>query len=193
MNDLKICLDKQNLGECTRGEDCEVCNLSKQLEETVIKVNFNPNAKVYIPKSKRVENNTNSTNNIENTNKLSFNLKAQEYVPKNNKQNSSGLNNKNSVDYQVYYYDQDKENNDLQEENYEDDGREFDMIMKDIINSEALEELEDEEEESDDEKWYPKYKECECCKGFVYKCQGIACKNMNACYCKVKDECDEEA
>jgi hypothetical protein len=53
----------------------------------------------------------------------------------------------------------------------------------------VLDEFE-EEEESDDEKWFPKYKDCECCKGFIYKCKGDVCLNMDACNCKMKDECE---
>jgi hypothetical protein len=66
------------------------------------------------------------------------------------------------------------------------------MIMKDIINNDVMEEMGAEDDESDDEKWFPKYKDCECCKGFVYKCKGDACVNMGTCYCKIKEECDSE-
>jgi len=45
-------------------------------------------------------------------------------------------------------------------------------------------------EESDEESWYPKYKDCECCKGFVYKCKGEACSHLKFCVCKIAEECD---
>jgi hypothetical protein len=101
--------------------------------------------------------------------KLDFNLSAQEYVPK--------------TDVDI---DEDDEEGELNEE------EELDMIMKDIINNDVMEEMGAEDDESDDEKWYPKYKDCECCKGFVYKCKGDACINMGTCFCKIKDECDDE-
>ena len=52
--------------------------------------------------------------------------------------------------------------------------------MKDVVENDILDEF---GEESDDEdKWYPKYKDCECCKGFVFKCKGKACENLEQCY-----------
>lgn len=190
MNTQKVCLDKQNMGECTKGSDCPVCSsnvneLSQKMENTNlldsgINLNLNTNAKVWVPKSKReVQEGKNettlssSTNGLSSTSeKLNLNLSAKEYVPGN-------------------YQNQEVEAEPEEEGEEEDEAEEFDMIMKDIINNEALEEME-EDDESDEDKWFPKYKDCECCKGFVYKCNGVACANMDACYCKVKDECDEE-
>ena len=60
-----------------------------------------------------------------------------------------------------------------------------------VANNEIMEEL-GEDQESDEEKWYPKYHNCECCKGFVYKCKGLACANLGMCYCKMQEECDYE-
>ena len=49
------------------------------------------------------------------------------------------------------------------------------------------------ENDSDDEdKWIPKYKDCPCCYGFVYKCKGEACFSLGECYCKMKDDIDED-
>jgi hypothetical protein len=193
----KVCLDKINFGSCTRGDDCPACNdLTKEMDNVKLnQLNFNKNAKEWIPKSKRNENTSEniSKDTAVTNDKLSLNLEAQEYKPKmiNFNQppvtNSTALNLQN---YQNYYYENENQEN-AEEMEEEDEGEEFDMIMKDIINNEALEEME-EDDESDEDKWFPKYKDCECCKGFVYKCKGVACENMNACYCKVKDECDEE-
>jgi hypothetical protein len=170
------CPDVLMTGNCTKGQDCQYC--------AQIDVNLNVNAKNYVPKSKRTDNTSTSTQEngkSESINdKLQLNLNAQEYVPKfgqNLDQQMEGLNVEDGDD-------EDDIDNEIENE-------EFDMIMKDIINNEALEE-EIEEDESDDEKWFPKYKECECCKGFVYKCQGAACINMGECYCKMKEECDDE-
>jgi hypothetical protein len=196
LSNSKVCLDKQNLGDCTRGEDCQVCNdLSSAIENSELQqLNFNKNAKGYIPKSKRTQNNKENVAKDTENNKLNFNLAAREYIPKaanqSNPQLEDGTNNQMNMEmYQHYYYEENAEKAEEMEE--EDEGEEFDMIMKDIINNEALEEME-EEDESDEDKWFPKFKECECCKGFVYKCKGIACANMNSCYCKVKEECDDE-
>lgn len=34
---------------------------------------------------------------------------------------------------------------------------------------------------------YSKYKNCECCHGMVYTCEGSVCKNLEACYCYMRD------
>lgn len=34
---------------------------------------------------------------------------------------------------------------------------------------------------------YSKYKSCECCHGMVFKCEGSVCKNLEACYCYMRD------
>jgi hypothetical protein len=152
----KVCLDVQNSGQCMKGKDCPVCNPSDEIK-------INVDAKVYIPKSKQKQD----------ENKLNFNLNAKEFVPKPQSENPEE--------------DIEDEDEDMEEE-------ELDMIMKDIIDNDVIEELgaEDDEDESDDEKWFPKYRDCECCKGFAYKCKGEACVNMGTCYCKIKDDCDDE-
>ena len=43
-------------------------------------------------------------------------------------------------------------------------------------------------DETDKEIYIPKYQNCECCEGFVYKCKGIACESMDSCYCKFTAE-----
>ena len=78
---------------------------------------------------------------------------------------------------------------------------EFDMIMGDIIESEAQEEFAKQvdlngsldDESGDDEKWIPKYKDCPCCKGFVYNCNGDTCTLLGQCYCKMKDDIEEDS
>lgn len=176
----KECLDKLNYGTCTKEEDCKACNIiNAKLENLDLNgVQLNVGAKKYIPKSKRMDN-TNvegtaikeSSNGL-NENKLNLNLDAKEYIPK-------------YVEYLDNQQEEEEEDSDLE-------GEEFDMIVKDIIDNEALEEAYEDDEESDEDKWFPKYKDCECCNGFVFKCTGAACKNMNMCYCKMKEECDDE-
>ena len=98
--------------------------------------------------------------------KIDFNLTAIEYRPKK------------VVEY-IEADDDDDEEDDVKEK--------MDMIVKDIVESEVMEEMGNEISE-DEEKWLPEYKDCECCHGFVYKCAGESCKNLGQCYCKMKDE-----
>ena len=69
-------------------------------------------------------------------------------------------------------------------------------LMKDEIEYEVMNELnqkgEFDDDSEDEDKWFPKYKDCECCHGFVYKCPGESCKNLGQCYCKMKDEVDND-
>ena len=163
---ISNCPDIVLSGNCLKGDDCPFCS-------PILNVNLNVNAKGWVPKSKR----TNEPADQKTSEKLQFNLNAAEYRPKGN----------NEIDEEMAKL------NVLEEEEEDEDyeGEEFDMIMKDIINNEVLEQIAD-DDESDDEKWFPKFKDCECCKGFIYKCTGVACVNMGTCYCKMKEECDEE-
>ncbi len=40
--------------------------------------------------------------------------------------------------------------------------------------------------ESDYDKWFPKFKDCECCEGYIYICEKEVCVNLRMCYCKMK-------
>ncbi len=167
------CPDILMSGNCLKGEDCPYC-------KALLDVNLNVNAKGWVPKSKRAGESNGTTISQSNepkiSEKLQFNLSAAEYKPKSPQELLNDMEQLNV-------------NEEEEEEDYE--GEEFDIIMKDIINNEVMEELVD-DEESDDEKWFPKFKDCDCCKGFVYKCAGVACVNMGTCYCKMKEECDDE-
>ena len=100
-------------------------------------------------------------------NKLDFNLDAKEYKPKP------------AVEYVEADDDDDEEQ--IKEQ--------MDMIVKDMVEEEVMQELGDDDSE-DEDKWLPKYKDCECCHGFVYKCKGATCQALGQCYCKMKDDCD---
>ena len=154
INETNICYDIKNLGYCTKGIDCTICEISNNIDKLKLKEDLilNTNAKAFIPKSR-----------INQSDKLQLNLSAKEFIPK--------------------YINED----DIEPEY---DNEEFDMIMKDIIDNQIIEEYES--DESDEDKWYPMYESCECCKGFIYKCKGLACLNMGLCYCKIKEECDED-
>ena len=101
--------------------------------------------------------------------KLNFNMEAKPYIPKQ------------KIDVDL---------NDEEKEILEDEANqeEIDMIMNDVVEMDMMEEL---EESEDEDKWFPQYKDCECCKGFVYKCQGQVFQSLNQCYCKMKDDCED--
>lgn len=149
-------------------------NDPNSIQDSIKNLTLNAKAKEYVPRKPK----GNETGEIQ-TEKLNLNLNAEEYKPK--AQPAVDYNNP----YQIKQVDDNEDEEDEELEN-----EELDMIVNDLVENDALEELE--EEESDDEKWFPKYKDCECCKGFIYKCKGDACVNMGACYCKMKDECDDE-
>ena len=77
------------------------------------------------------------------------------------------------------------------------------IILKDL-EKELIEEIENEknilygndseneDEDEDKDKWIPKYKDCECCYGFVYSCKGDTCASLGQCFCKMKDDIEEE-
>ena len=98
--------------------------------------------------------------------KLDFNLDAKEYKPKP------------AVEYVEADDDDDEQ---IREQ--------MDMIEKDMLEQEVMQEL-GEDDSEDEDKWLPKYKDCECCHGFVYKCKGATCQALGQCYCKMKDDCD---
>ena len=100
--------------------------------------------------------------------KIDFNLTAKEYNPKR----------------LIEYVEADDDDNDEEEVK-----EKMDMIVKDMAEDEVMEELGNEDSE-DEDKWIKKYKDCECCHGFVYKCKGETCLSLGQCYCKMKDDCD---
>jgi hypothetical protein len=63
-------------------------------------------------------------------------------------------------------------------------------LYKIEINENIYQNLGDDGE--DENKFFDKYKNCSCCKGYVYKCNGEACKSLGQCYCKMSDDCENE-
>jgi hypothetical protein len=189
-------MEIKTFGNCSKGDLCNICNKNITSESNIDKNPIlNIKAKEFVPKKKI--NNTNPsinlTNNTTNTNTnsevenklLKLNLNASEYVPSNSINSQIQMIPQNSYNEQNLYENSKEANDDEDFEEPNDD--ELDMIMKDMMENDEVEC----DEESDDEKWFPKYKDCECCKGFVYKCKGNACQYLGACYCKVKNECDD--
>jgi len=196
------CMEIQTFGNCSKGQLCKFCNKStnetSQTNNTDKNPVLNTKAKEFIPKKKNLNSNTENTINSNNSNQktnevenkmLKLNLNASEYVPtKINNVNNNNVIQGNTYSEQIQYSNY--ENSKVQEPYYDFDEPnedELDMIMKDMMENDEMEC----EEESDDEKWFPKFKDCECCKGFVYKCKGNACQYLGACYCKVKNECED--
>ena len=127
---------------------------------------LNAAATEYIPSKNRIPD------------KLNFNLSAAEFKPK---------------ETVIEYVEVDDDDNDEQIK------EELDMIVGDVVENEVMNELAKErqldnssEDSEDEDKWIPKYKDCECCSGFVYKCKGDACSSLGECYCKMKDDVDDE-
>ena len=171
MSTPPVCKDKLLNGVCTKGKDCEFCNRKvepeKKADAGVINVkDLNLKAKEFIPKSKKND-------------KLKFNPNAKEYIPMAARPKEEDKK------------DEEKENEDDNEINEDDlkNQEEMDMIENNLIEDELMDQLDDDSE--DEDKWFPKYQNCECCKGFVYKCNGEACKSLGQCFCKMKDDCDE--
>lgn len=154
---------------------------------------FNKEAKVYVPKKKKQEEdkltNTNpqtiiSNSEVDKENKedeenqknIQFNLNAKEYVPKK----ETEING-----YKIEGLD------DEEEEESEDD------IIDELVNQELNDPIDpyalEDEDESDDEKWFPKYKDCTCCEGYIYKCAGDVCTSLGVCFCKAQEDYDPEA
>lgn len=150
---------------------------------------FNPNAKAYVPKNKQ-QPNENQNSNIQDdqnvqqnqggSNKkeeaLNFNLNAQEFKPKIESKMgelkvSEGL--------------------DVEEEEPEIDENEIlDGLVDDEINN--YDPMPDDDDESDEDKWFPKFKDCTCCQGYIYKCSGDVCSSLGVCFCKAQEDYDPD-
>ena len=132
----------------------------------------------------------------QNDNDKTLNASAAEYIPTKNRIPDKLNFNLNAAEYQpkeVIEYIEDRD--DVNDEQIQD---EMDMILGDVVQNEIMDEFakqknqEDSSEDSEDEdKWIPKYKDCECCSGFVYKCKEKACSSLGECYCKMRDDMDE--
>ena len=120
-----------------------------------------------------------------------LNKDAKEYIPTKNRipkiidlnATSKEFRPKEIIEY-IEADDDANEENEVQEK--------MDMIVKDMLEEEFIEEIGNDESE-DEDKWFPKYKDCDCCQGFVFKCKGETCADLGQCYCKMKDECDKQA
>ena len=112
-----------------------------------------------------------------------LNKNAKEYIPtKRRIKREKEESNIQKIQY-IEADDDEEEENDIKEK--------IDKIEKDMIEEEAIEELGDDLSD-DEDKWFPMYRDCECCKGFVYNCKGEACVDLGQCYCKMKDECGKK-
>ena len=109
-----------------------------------------------------------------------LNKNAKEYIP--SKVRMQKMKEFTNVQYVEVDSDEEEEN-DIQEK--------IDMIEKEMIESEVIEELGKDMSE-DEDMWFPMYRNCECCKGFVFKCKGKTCADLGQCYCKMKDEVDND-
>ena len=114
-----------------------------------------------------------------------LNKNAKEYVPTKNRLPKKLDFNLNAKEYKP------KEKGEVNDNEEEEVQEKMDMIVKDMAEDAVMEELGN--EGSDDEDvWLQKYKDCPCCQGFVYKCKGETCSSLGQCYCKMKDDCENE-
>ena len=84
-------------------------------------------------------------------------------------------------------------------EDYEEEIKEqIDQMISNELEKEVMDEMqkirfiENDDDSEDKDKWFPDYKNCKCCQGFVYNCTGNVCISMGQCYCKMKDDIEEE-
>ena len=179
---------------------------------------LNKNAKIYVPKSKKNDNDDN--NKVINTNinkdDISPSKSNVNVEMKDNNNNDVGIKkngkllegidinskpyipNKKINGYDVEGLDDEK---DEDNEDNEDDSEEVEIIenqLDQIIDNEIINQhdalfLDNEEDEiSDEDKWYPKFANCECCKGYLHKCENEVCKSLSICYCKAQEDYDPE-
>jgi len=157
---------------------------------------LNPNTTEYVPKDKKTYNNNESNGN--NLEPIKFNLNAKEYNPKKcsayNEFTVQGIEDSDDEVDKIKIENIENEDTNKKfsiSDNVEDNSaeREYNEIMQDIINNE----FEQYDESEDEQVWYPEYKNCVCCKGFIYKCSGEACVNLDCCYCKAQRDFDTEA
>ena len=111
-----------------------------------------------------------------------LNKNAKEYIPTKRRIKREEESNIQKIQY-IEADDDEEEENDIKEK--------IDKIEKDMIEEEAIEELGDDLSD-DEDKWFPMYRDCECCKGFVFNCNGEICADLGQCFCKMKDECDKK-
>ena len=164
---------------------------------------FNKEAKEYVPKTKKKNEDPENSKllkvqsiekkEIEKVEPVKLNLEAKEFVPKN---------------YMGYTIEADEEEVNEVDKRVKElkllDGRdvveddasseeEIDKVYDDIIDQEVQEPdhlgLDD---ESDEDKWFPKFKDCTCCNGYVFKCSGDVCSSLGACFCKAQEDYDPE-
>ena len=117
----------------------------------------------------------------------SLNKEAKEYIPTKNRKLDLNL------DAKEYKPKNKTKNVELDEEEDEDVNNKMDMIANDMVVNDMIEAAKDDNSDEEDEnKFFEKYKNCTCCKGYVYKCNGDTCKSLGQCYCKMSDECEND-
>ena len=145
-----------------------------KIDNTIV---LNTKAKEYVPKKKKNEENIESNSENNNKKNIEFNLNAKEFVPKTNGKTTT----QNMDGFQI----------ELEED--EDEDPDDDAVFDELVNQELNDPMPiDEEDESDEDKWFPKYKECVCCQGYIYKCSGDVCGSLGVCFCKAQEDYDPD-
>lgn len=68
----------------------------------------------------------------------------------------------------------------LQQMQQEEEDQEFNEMIEDI-------------ELFNKDEFDPHFKDCTCCKGFIYNCRSKVCENLGVCQCKAHSEMEEDA
>ena len=115
-----------------------------------------------------------------------LNKNAKEYIPSKNRIPEKLEFNLNAKEYKP------KEKVEVNNNDEEEIQTKMDMIVKDMAEDAVMEELGNEDFDDDENKFIQKYKDCQCCHGYVYKCKGKTCSSLGQCYCKMSDDCEPE-
>jgi len=217
MNSHIFCRDLKIFGNCFTDNDCNNCKLEIMLGHKPV---FNLNAKEFIPHRWLKENRMKvfqKQKNENSQNGYSFNMNAKEFTPTKIKMKVNQENTTNNVynfskikqplfaqynfinNYKIDNIDNNEDNIKDSKENDKPTEEELNMIMRDLEENfdneynnynNDIDNINDIDNDADDNLFYVSFKDCECCKGYVYNCKGNTCKFLGACYCIVKSECD---
>ncbi len=163
----------------------EEVNQSNSIENKLRNICLNKNAEDFIPKNKKnIEMENSQINNLKTSN---LNITSNVFIPKN-------LNDDYDDCKNIDFLQQNQKEEYFSQDEFDYFNNQFNNVenypkTNQYDKFEAMETFIG--DESDKEIWIPKFQNCECCKGFVYKCVGPACLDMSVCYCKVTDEYDE--
>lgn len=172
-------------GHVNGDENCEICSKKVEISEN------NQKDQKQIPEvvkeKKKMNPKSNAYKKIINKFPADYQVGGgKEFIPNNQ---FEPIQDPPDFDYNQENYDQyynDQNNQDYYEEeeydnylNYENLMNEADLELENLMQNMAnVEKIE-------------KFKDCECCHGEVYNCNGEICQKMEACYCFMHEKIEE--